>query len=351
MIRRLMRLPRSLRVLLLVALCGLLGVAPAYAYWSLTATTSATVQADTLAVPAAPTVGSPTPTSLTVSGSLPGTQVAGTTYAVKRGATTVCAPSASPYSCTDTGLANGTTYSYTVVATLSAWTATSGATSGTTSCTTPDVFTVGAPATATAGTAFSVTLTAKRCDGAVDTAYTGSKALTWAAVAASPNGDAATLPANATFANGVATVSVTLRAAGSATLTPTSGAVTGSATTTVVAGSPTNLTLTNATSKGVAVTLSCADFGSRYCLASNPGVNGNHAWTATANLFDDWGNPATTATALTVTADPSSGTTAPFTIPAGSGTGTLSVQIANNASVTITVSATGLQTLYVLQAR
>ena len=352
MIRRILGLPRSLRVLLMVAVGGLLGVAPAYAYWSLSATTSATVQADALAVPATPTVGSPTATSLTVSGPLPGTQLAGTTYAVKRGGTTVCTPSASPYSCTDTGLANGTTYSYTVVATLSAWTVTSGAATGTTACTTPDVFTVGAPATATAGTAFSVTLTAKRCDGSVDTAYTGSKALTWAAVPASPGGDAATLPANANFANGVATVSVTLRAVGSTTLTPTAGAVTGSTTTTVAAGSASNLTLSGVTSKGVPVTLTCYDFGSRYCLASDPGANGLHSWNATVTLLDDWGNTATTATALTITADPSGGTaTATTTIPAGGSTGTVSVPLANNTSVTITVTAPGMQTLYVLNAR
>ena len=255
--------------------------------------------------PAAPTVGTPTASSLVVSGTLPSGQLPSTTYAVKRGLTTVCTPSATPWSCTGTGLAASTTYSYTVVATLGAWTTASAATSGTTTCTTPDTYTVGAPAV-TAGTAATVSLTAKKCDGSVDTAYTGSKALTWAAVAASPSGKAAVLPASATFTSGIASVSVTLYAAGSAALTPTAGTVTGSASTTVTAGAAKNFVLSAITSKLNAVTVTCPALTdpatARSCTASDPSQNGKHDWVATASLLDTWGNPATTPTALTVTA-------------------------------------------------
>lgn len=356
MIRVLLRLPRSLKVILTLAVCGLIGVAPAYAYWSLTATANASAQADSLTAPAAPSVGSPTTTTLTVSGTLPGTQLAGAAYAVKRGTTTVCAPSTSPFSCTDTGLSNGTTYSYTVVATLSTWTVASAATTGTTSCTTPDAFTVAAPSTATAGTAFSVSLTAKRCDGTVDTTYTGTKPLTWGSVIASPTGDTGTLPTTAAFTSGVATISATLFGAGSSTLTATASAVTGSSSAiAVAAGAPVNFTLSNATSKAVAVTVTCSALtkppSARTCTATDPAVNGQHDWLATAGLLDTWGNAATTASALTVTVDTGNGTPTTAIIAVGSGSAPITAPIANKATVTITVSASGLQNLVVTNAR
>lgn len=346
---------RPVRVLLAAAVCVALGAIPAYAVWSVIGSGSTTATAASLVTPAAPSVGSPTATSLVVSGTLPSGQVPSTTYAVKRGATTVCAPGTSPWSCTDTGLTSGTTYTYTVVASIGSWTASSSATPGTTGCTGPDTHTVSAPA-ATAGVATNVTLTAKKCDGTLDSTYAGSKALTWAAVVASPSGKAAVLPATATFSGGSAVVSVTLYTAGSVTLAPTTGAVTGSATTTVAAGVARNFVLSAVTSKLIAVTVSCPALSeppaARSCTASNPAQNGKRDWAATANLLDTWGNPATTPTALLVTAT-RSGATSTATIAAGSGaTATqLTVSIANSeAPVSIAFTATGISTLTVTNA-
>jgi subtilisin-like proprotein convertase family protein len=90
---------------------------------------------------------------------------------------------------------------------------------------------VGAPATATAGTAFSVTVTAKDAYGNIATGYTGPIHFT------SSDGQAV-LPADSTLHNGTGTFTVTLQTAGSESLTVTdsaTGNVTGSATGSVVA--------------------------------------------------------------------------------------------------------------------
>ena len=75
-------------------------------------------------------------------------------------------------------------------------------------------FTVSAPGTATAGAAFSVTVTAKDASNATVPSYAGTVHFT------STDGSA-TLPANATLSSGVGTFSVTLNAAGTFTVTAT----------------------------------------------------------------------------------------------------------------------------------
>jgi subtilisin-like proprotein convertase family protein len=90
---------------------------------------------------------------------------------------------------------------------------------------------VSAPAGATAGTAFSVTVTAKDAYDNTATGYAGTVHL------ASSDGQAV-LPADSTLPNGTGTFSVTLKTAGSESLTATdtaTGNVTGSATVSVVA--------------------------------------------------------------------------------------------------------------------
>jgi hypothetical protein len=346
---------RPVRVVLAATVCAALGVVPAYAVWSVIGSGSTTATARILVTPAAPHVGSATVSSLVVSGTLPAGQVPSATYAVQRGSTTVCTPSLSPWSCTDTGLSASTAYGYTVVATVGSWAAASSPGAGTTLCDDPDSYAVGAPAM-TAGTAATVTLTVTKCDGTVDTGYTGSKALTWAPVAASPTGKAAVLPATASFSAGTATVSVTPYAGGSAVLSVTTGAVTGSTTATVAAGVARNLVLSAVTSKLVAVTMTCQPLTepstARSCAAISPLQNGKHDWAATANLLDTWGNPATTPTAVTVTAT-RTGASSAATIPTGSGSTVtpLSISIANNeAPITITFTATGISTLTVTNA-
>jgi subtilisin-like proprotein convertase family protein len=88
---------------------------------------------------------------------------------------------------------------------------------------------VSAPAGATAGTLFSVTVTAQDAYGNTATGYAGTVHFT------SSDGQAV-LPGNATLPNGTGTFSVTLKTAGSQTLTATdtaTGTLTGSATVSV----------------------------------------------------------------------------------------------------------------------
>ena len=95
----------------------------------------------------------------------------------------------------------------------------------------PDTFLVANPGTQTAGTAFSVTITAKLPGGATDTTYSGSKSVVFSGPANSPNGTAPTYPATVTFTNGVGTASITLfNASNSTTLTATQGPITGTST-------------------------------------------------------------------------------------------------------------------------
>ncbi len=100
-------------------------------------------------------------------------------------------------------------------------------------------FSVSAPSSATAGTSFSVTVTALSSSNATATGYTGTVHFT--------SGDgAAVLPANDTLANGVGTFSVTLKTAGTqsviATDTATSS-ITGTFTILVNPGPATHLVI------------------------------------------------------------------------------------------------------------
>jgi type II secretory pathway pseudopilin PulG len=94
----------------------------------------------------------------------------------------------------------------------------------------PDTFGISAiGASQTAGTPFTIgTITAQLWSGGTDTAYTGSKTLTFTGPGTSAKGNAPSYPATVTFTNGIATnVNVTLYKAETTTLTATQGAVTG----------------------------------------------------------------------------------------------------------------------------
>jgi hypothetical protein len=77
------------------------------------------------------------------------------------------------------------------------------------------------PTTATAGTAFNVTVHALS-NGSLDTTYTGAHALTWGGSNGSPSGAVATLPSPA-WTSGSATIPITLVSADTETLTMTDG--------------------------------------------------------------------------------------------------------------------------------
>lgn len=341
-------LSRSLKVAVALGLCTAIGAVPAFAWWSTSGSGTATATASTLTKPAAPTVNTPTASSLKVSGTLPGAQLTGTTYKVLRGATPLgCTmPASGAYSCTDTGLSGLTTYSYTVVASLGSWTSASTATTGTTTCATSNTFAVVPAGTATAGAAFSVTVTAYKCDGTVDTSYTGAKTLAWSGLGASPSGKAPAYPASATFASGVATVQVTGFLAGPATVTAADGVVNGSGTLTINPGAVQALGLTNATSGGVGVTVSCpagqALAANRTCSQVGNGGSGNK-WRATVQLLDTWGNLTTNSggnLAVSVSGAWWGGSATPsgVTIPAGGSSATFEVGIGWLGTDDLTVS-------------
>jgi hypothetical protein len=79
----------------------------------------------------------------------------------------------------------------------------------------------------TAGTAFTETVTAKDTYGNTATSYEGSKAVTFSGPGTSPKGEAPKYPASVTFANGLATPSITLYNAASSTLGAAQSTITG----------------------------------------------------------------------------------------------------------------------------
>ena len=81
-------------------------------------------------------------------------------------------------------------------------------------------FTVSAPASANVNTAFNVTVTALTASNFLNTSFSGTVHITC-------TDGAAILPADATLVNGVGTFSVTIKTAGTFTVTAASGAVTG----------------------------------------------------------------------------------------------------------------------------
>jgi hypothetical protein len=357
---------RSLKVLGALGVCAALGAAPALAAWSTTGTGTATPAARSLVTPAAPAVATATATasSLVVSGTLPAGQLAGTAYTLKRGATNVCTPTATPWTCTDTGLAPATTYSYTLVASLGAWGATSAAGTGTTKCATASVFTAtSSDTTPTAGAAFNVTLTAKNCSGVTDTTYTGSKAVTFSGPGLSPSGKAPIYPATVTFANGVGTASVRLHDVETTTITATQGTITGtSPNLTVSAGDPATIGYSNAANKVGAVTIACTDGPDlaqvRSCSQTSAVSSGNgRFWSARIVLLDSWGNPTVNNVGIVIdlTIHPNVGgdqhvTIAQngtysgvfsFTLPNGGATRTFVASPDDASYVTVTVTGAG----------
>ena len=98
-------------------------------------------------------------------------------------------------------------------------------------------FVVSAPGTATAGTSFSVTLTAQDAPGTPSSRYTGSQTISFSGPSNSPDGTAPAYPGSVSFSTGVGTASVTLYDAQSTTLTAAQGGASGtSGSITVAAG-------------------------------------------------------------------------------------------------------------------
>jgi hypothetical protein len=341
-----------------LAACAVAGIGTAAAYWSAgTVTTTATATAATLKTPATPAVASTSATSLTVSGSLPTGQLPGTAYTLKRGTTTICQPTSSPWSCTDTGLTQGTAYSYTLTAALGSWTATSAPGTGSTQCATAPVFVVStSTATPTVGTPFSITITRRACDGSTDTSFTGSQPVTITGLSTSPSGKAPQVPSTVTFTAGVATgVNLTAYTAETTAVTVTQGQVTGrSAAITVQQAPAYSLRLdqvihSSNNTPNTPVALSCTDGSGgneapKSCTQTTPTLSGNDkAWGGTIVLVDQWGNVRTNTGApisITVANSAAGQPTSTVVIPTGQSSASFSFKGLPNGSGTSTVTIT-----------
>ena len=175
-------------------------------------------------------------------------------------------------------------------------------------------FAVSAPSSATAGTSFSITVTALDASDAVATGYSGTVHFTG-------TDGSATLPADATLTNGVGTFSVTLKTAGLQTITATD-TITASIT---------------GTSGGITVAASAA---THYTVIAPANSVAGAAFSFTVTARDQFNNTAT-GYAGTVHF---TGSDASATLPANSaltnGAGTFSATLKTAGSQTITATDT-----------
>ncbi len=199
------------------------------------------------------------------------------------------------------------------------------------------------PASPTAGSSFTVTLTAQLLGGGTDTTYSGTRTITFSGASNSPFGNTPVYPANVTFTNGVGTATITLYNAASTNLSATDGTKTGSSTFTVGAGAAAKLVWSGASvSKG---TLSAGCTTS--CTWTAGGKKGT--FTAAVSAYDAYGNPISnfgSGHTVTFSAGTNTWSSGTLTFPAV-GTATTasnSWQAPNNTtwSTTLTASSPGL---------
>lgn len=294
-------------VFLLLAVEG----GPAFAYWTRSGAGTGHVSTGLLGAPTSVAgISSDATVAVTWSGGSTPNGGSVTGYYVQRlvGATpsNACGSSpasllaAVPTSCNDTGVSAGT-YTYKVTAVFRTWTATSAA-SASVAVAPLDHFQVGAPASATAGSAFSITVTAKDTSNNTMTSYTGAVHFSTSDL------NSPALPADYTFVgsdHGSHTFAnaATLKTAGAQSVSVKDTvrlSVTGSASVTVNPSTASKLVLTAAT--------------------TSPGAGAADNLTITAQ--DPFGNTATTyagSKALTFGGADSIGGNAP-TVSSGSGT-------------------------------
>ena len=202
----------------------------------------------------------------------------------------------------------------------------------------------------TAGTPFTIgTITAQLYGGGTDTTYAGVKTLTFTGPSTSPKGNAPTYPATVTFVNGIASnVSITLYTAETTTLTATQGLVTGASNSfTVAGGAASGFTIdavgTQTVNTAFGVTVRTVDtYGNAATYTAGPHTivwtgpanapNGTaplYPGTATSLTFSNVGGQGVAiatgiklykaaSTTLTATEAAKTGTSASFTVNAGS---------------------------------
>jgi hypothetical protein len=269
---------------------------------------------------AAPGGASPTPTQYVVRRTAPTTA-------------TVCTVTGSTFACDDTGLTSSTSYTYTVEGTVGTnWT--SGQTTGFSASTTaPPTFIVSASGTKTAGTAFNATITATTNGVTTDTSYTGSKTIVFTGPANSPSGQAPTYPASVTFTSGVGTASIKLYNATTASLIATQGTLTGSTSVTVIAAAANKLGYTSS---------------SVSCASGSVNVGNGGTFSSKVTMYDTYMNPATQATARTVTMTITTGAVSPTSLTIAiaasetSAAASHTIPAGNPAARTMTAGSSGL---------
>jgi hypothetical protein len=175
-------------------------------------------------------------------------------------------------------------------------------------------FTISAPSTATAGTAFNLTVTANDLYGNTVTGYSGT-------VHFSSTDAAATLPADSTLTNGVGTFSVKLRTAGSQTVTAIDS-VTSSIT---------------GTSNSIAVSAASA---SHFVVSAPSSAAAGAPFDVTITAFDQYGNIATGYAGTVHFTSTDNSATLPADAILTNGTGTFSATLKTNGSQTITATDT-----------
>jgi hypothetical protein len=321
-------LPRCALVLVLALAC-VGGALAFFAGGPGTGTASATVGSL-----ATPTIASATPGAGTVA--LSWSTVTppvgpGVAYYVTRAGGTVggnCpsspATATSTTSCTDSGLTKGT-YTYTVTAVWQSWTATSAGAQATLGSGALSRFQVTAPSGATAGTAFTATITAQDAQGNTVAGYAGAQAIAFSGPANAPSGTPPSYPAPVTFTNGVGNASITLYDAQTTTLTATQGSLTGTSA---------NITVTAGANHQISAS------------ATSPQTAGS-AFTVTLTAQDTWGNPTgNLAGVKNVTfsgpsTSPSNNSPVfPATVTFTAGTATASVTLVDAQTTTITANDT-----------
>ncbi len=176
-------------------------------------------------------------------------------------------------------------------------------------------YSITAPATATAGTPFSVTVTALDAAGNVATGYSGTIHFT-------SNDAQAVVPADVTLVSGVGTFSVTLRTPGSRT-----ASVTDTATSSITA-----------TSGAITVTAGAA---THFTVSAPANVAGGSAFTFTVSALDASNNAATgySGTVHFTSGDASATVPADAALAGGTGTFSATLRASGNQSLTVTDTA------------
>jgi CSLREA domain-containing protein len=177
-------------------------------------------------------------------------------------------------------------------------------------------FAVSAPGSATAGSAFSVTVTALDVNNNPATGYSGTVHFT------STDG-AAVLPANSTLTNGVGTFSATLKTAGNRTI---------AATDTVTAS-------ITGTSSSIAVAAATA---THFTVSAPASATGSLAFSFTVTALDPFNNTATgySGTAHFTSTDGAAVLPANSTLTNGVGTFSTTLKTAGNQTITATDTVT-----------